>query len=343
MRLQYLFFTVYCRLYWPYLASLQFALIYHSVHFPLSLILSNTNDHFNHVHIPLYSTYIMLSTISTNACEIDAFITLLHALNPFIDELLQQPEFHCFTSLPTELRCRVYSYYFQGDKKSIACENWIKDDNKPYIIVRRPTRRKSNPFLPNLCFISRTLRAEVTSVLLRALMFMVEDCSQAKFFVQKMDTCLTIPLKENVLDLILMEESAYTLRSLDHMQTCSLEPNHMNGMLMARCSNVRRLGLHFVEFDEADHTSELTTHRRLSLKVPFEKSHLSAVLDMVMLQRVVVYGEYFGTQDLNGAEVKLRGIFELAQNIKDGLEESERDTTVVVALDCQAWSGVAVL
>jgi hypothetical protein len=45
-----------------------------------------------------------------------------------------------------------------------------------------------------------------------------------------------------------------------------------------------------------------------SLKVPFEEPHLSAVLDMVMLQRVVVYGEYFGTQDFNGAKVKLRGV-----------------------------------
>jgi hypothetical protein len=264
MRLQYPFFTVCCRLYLPDLASLQFALIYHSVHFPLSLILPNTNDHFNHVHIPLYSTYIMLSTISTNACEIDAFATLLHALDPFIDELLRQPEFYCFTILLTELRCRVYNYYFQGDKKSIACENWIKDDIQPYIIVRLPTRRKSYPFLPNLCFISQTLRAEVTAVLLRALMLLVKDCSQAEFFVQKMDTCLTIPLTENVLELMLMEESDYTLRSLDHMQTCSLESNHMNDMLMARCSNVRRLSLHFVELDEADHTSELTTHRRLA-------------------------------------------------------------------------------
>ncbi|KAI4643617.1 hypothetical protein J4E93_006628 [Alternaria ventricosa] len=98
----------------------------------------------------------------------DGFKELLTAINPYVDELLHQPAFHLFMTLPAELRCMVYEQYFLDETHSIACQNWphlrFSKDYEWSIRVKR----KHSPFLPPLCLTTTNGHATVS---VRALSF----------------------------------------------------------------------------------------------------------------------------------------------------------------------------
>lgn len=86
----------------------------------------------------------------------DVFDELLHALNPYIDELTWEPTFHQFEDLPIELRYKVYEQYFLDHDKTLSCTEatWQLSGQRYIFKLIHMTRspRKSVPFLPTLFF-----------------------------------------------------------------------------------------------------------------------------------------------------------------------------------------------
>ena len=105
----------------------------------------------------------------------DYFDTLLEVLNPFVDELLHQPEFHRFLDLPIELRCTVYEQYFLDNKQSIACKGWPTLQISRSFVRAYAKKKTTTAFLPNICFISKTLQPELLSCLLEQIHLIFED------------------------------------------------------------------------------------------------------------------------------------------------------------------------
>ncbi|KAF2033565.1 hypothetical protein EK21DRAFT_86066 [Setomelanomma holmii] len=68
--------------------------------------------------------------------------------------------FHTFSGLPLELRYKLYERYFSADEETIAGRSW------PLIPVElrasdwRSPRTRLSRLLPDLCFVSKTLRTE---------------------------------------------------------------------------------------------------------------------------------------------------------------------------------------
>lgn len=92
----------------------------------------------------------------------------LQDLNPYIDELLQQPEFRRFLDLPVELRYEVYEQCFLDDTGTIGCHSW------PALSltkggVDRIRKRKTAPFLPKIGLLSRDTHCEVIDCLMRSM------------------------------------------------------------------------------------------------------------------------------------------------------------------------------
>jgi len=105
----------------------------------------------------------------------DYFDTLLEVLNPFVDELLHQPEFHCFLDLPIELRCTVYEQYFVDNKHSIACKGWPTLQISRSFVRAYRAEKTTKAFLPNICFVGENLQDELLSCLLEQIHVEFED------------------------------------------------------------------------------------------------------------------------------------------------------------------------
>ncbi|KAI4943933.1 hypothetical protein J4E91_009080 [Alternaria rosae] len=107
----------------------------------------------------------------------DGFEELLATLNPYVEELLYQPTFHLFMTLPAELRYLIYEQYFLDEKHSIACQNW------PYLRFTQDyeqsirLKRNHAPFLPSICLTSKSLQSELLLCLLEAAHFEFDDCT----------------------------------------------------------------------------------------------------------------------------------------------------------------------
>ncbi|KAH7088510.1 hypothetical protein FB567DRAFT_548534 [Paraphoma chrysanthemicola] len=104
-----------------------------------------------------------------------AFLELLHDLNPLVDELLIQPEFHRILDLPTELRLDVYEQYFLDNTQSVTCRTWPAL-RVSWALLKATDRKKTIPsFLPNLCLVSKALQEELLSCLLMPIDFHLDD------------------------------------------------------------------------------------------------------------------------------------------------------------------------
>ncbi|KAI4711732.1 hypothetical protein J4E89_003174 [Alternaria sp. Ai002NY15] len=128
----------------------------------------------------------------TNCLDVDnaqdGFEELLIAFNPYVEELLHQPAFHLFMTLPAELRCMVYEQYFLDEKQSIACQDWphlrFSEDHEQSIRLKR----KHSPFLPSLCLTSKSLRSDLLSCLLEAARFEFDDCTALSRIMVSLET-----------------------------------------------------------------------------------------------------------------------------------------------------------
>jgi hypothetical protein len=272
------------------------------------------------------------------ATQADAFGALLRALKLFIDDLqlLLQPEFHRFMDLPAELRLQVYNHYCINDTKSLACHKWVSADKLPTMTFHSVSHgpyssRTSVPFLPDLCLVNQTIRAEAMIFILRTLEYGIGilDRTRAAFFHLKLGTCPTIPLGENVLRLDMSCE-----QGIDH------------STLMARCPNIQVLGLRF--------SPQLGDNNFvLNFNVQF-------VLGMKKLQQVNVGGQelaldnQFNTEPSSiigtnaeevyqSAKTRLSAITNIAHRLKNGVDSSHRKVRVQTTLSILSWSGEAFL
>ncbi|KAF2133232.1 hypothetical protein P153DRAFT_428261 [Dothidotthia symphoricarpi CBS 119687] len=127
------------------------------------------------------------TTTCANQVMSDPFCSLLQALELHVDDLVRKPEFHVFMKLPLELRYQIYEEYFLADTKSVSCRSW------PHLTIDHDQQFRlhhlmdSAPFLPNLCLVSRALRAEVTSFLVRSTTFDMAKLPAMKTFFKTLD------------------------------------------------------------------------------------------------------------------------------------------------------------
>jgi hypothetical protein len=109
-------------------------------------------------------------------CAEDDFLALLVAVCPYVDELVHQPTFHLFMDLPIEIRCLVYDQYLLDETKSVACRQWPYPEFTRTDMALIQHKRDTSPFLPNLCFTSKTLRTEILPYVLGIAHFKIDDC-----------------------------------------------------------------------------------------------------------------------------------------------------------------------
>jgi hypothetical protein len=76
----------------------------------------------------------------------------------------QEPAFHQFLDLPAELRYQVYKEYFHEEEKAAASLFWRNSYCRPEVTTRKGEDKRS--FLPDICFVSQSLRSESLSVLM---------------------------------------------------------------------------------------------------------------------------------------------------------------------------------
>jgi hypothetical protein len=76
----------------------------------------------------------------------------------------QEPAFHQFLDLPEELRYQVYEEYFHEEEKAAASLFWCNSWCRPEVTTRKGEDKRS--FLPDICFVSQSLRSESLSVLM---------------------------------------------------------------------------------------------------------------------------------------------------------------------------------
>jgi hypothetical protein len=76
----------------------------------------------------------------------------------------QEPAFHQFLDLPAELRYQVYEDYFHEEEKAAASLFWRNSCCRPKVTTRKGEDKWS--FLPDICFVSLSLRSESLSVLM---------------------------------------------------------------------------------------------------------------------------------------------------------------------------------
>jgi hypothetical protein len=276
---------------------------------------------------------------TTSACELDAFAALLHAINPFVDDLLRQPEFHRFMDLPIELRYFVYEHYFEEDTKSLACAERTSHIDMHCIDVEPPNHRISAPFLPSLCLVSRAIRVEVTSLLLRAVEFQVRSCSSAHYFLRKIDRCPSIPLRENILGLALWVKDSYSIsRALSELPKSYMEIDHAYSLLLKRFTNVQNLEINFhARFSVADYFTRPAACEMLILY------NLETFLRTGMLQRLRINYTDSRSRNVNGAKIWLQKVAGFARKVKDGLEGLGSDVKVEVGLRSRYWSNYCAL
>jgi hypothetical protein len=259
------------------------------------------------------------------ATQADAFGALLRALKLFIDDLqlLLQPEFHRFMDLPAELRLQVYNHYCINDTKSLACHKWVSADKLPTMTFHSVSHGPyssitSVPFLPDLCLVNQTIRAEAMIFNLRTLEYGIGilDRTRAAFFHLKLGTCSTIPLGENVLRLDLSYE-----QGIDY------------STLMARCHNIQVLDLRL------DFERKLNVQSVLDLK-NLQQVNVSGV-GMPSADMVKTKGGYTFTsseEDIRAAKAELTAGTEVARQIKNGFESSHRKVQVQTTLTISCWS-----
>ena len=83
----------------------------------------------------------MDSTSNKLSLPTDAFGELLRTLNPYLDDVFRQSEFHCFLDLPLELHYKVYEKYVIEENKALVCQKW----NGVEDVVQSPASQSENP------------------------------------------------------------------------------------------------------------------------------------------------------------------------------------------------------
>jgi hypothetical protein len=274
----------------------------------------------------------------------DAFIELMRALNPFTDDLVRQPKFHRFMDLPVEIRLLVYEEYFSNDTKSLTCEEWMSSnkENPPVkISTWNPRLRFSAPFLPSLCIVSHTLRDEVIPLLLNTLRFRVYSDGDIKHFLRKMDLCPSLPIPQNIWKLSFIGVSGVDLlvrrkAQRDLVREAALESNRTRCQLIARCPNLRKLGLKFrAPLERMTGTLPYFRYRSVPIDEFLEGFDLWSILRLGNLQRLRITGiaRMMGREVTgNHGHTTLQGVADLAQKIKDGFNEKKQNVAVHVCL-----------
>jgi hypothetical protein len=110
------------------------------------------------------------------------FMMLLRHLNPLIDQLLIQPEFHRFLDLPLELRYNVYEQYFLDNMKSNCTAHWPALHVAKLFGSRRMGETYRPSILPNLCMVNKVLRQELMACLLDPMGINFQDAAALASF-----------------------------------------------------------------------------------------------------------------------------------------------------------------
>jgi hypothetical protein len=133
-------------------------------------------------------------------CEMqeNPFMVLLRHLNPLIDELLIQPEFHRFLDLPLELRYNVYEQYFLDNTKSNFTTHWPKLDVMQPFCGGHISENHRLSILPSLCVVNKVLRQKLITCLLDPMELNFEDTAALASFN---DVCLACKFDPSILSL----------------------------------------------------------------------------------------------------------------------------------------------
>jgi hypothetical protein len=129
-----------------------------------------------------HSSTIMDSTSNKLSLLTDAFGELLRTLNPYLDDLFRQSEFHCFLNIPLELRYKVYEEYVLEENKALACQKWNGVENWPSNLRRR---NHKIPFLSPLCRTSHALSSEVLAFIMNSTTFDVSGSYREAGYINR--------------------------------------------------------------------------------------------------------------------------------------------------------------
>lgn len=130
----------------------------------------------------------------------NAFTDLLRAINPFLDASHENPSFHNFFSLPSELRCLVYEAYFRfqsnqhGETRSFAmkrsCAWWIIPSwadmhfDTHWEPKELPGRKSSMPFFPAICLVNKRIGSEAAVCMLSTAKITMHSFTARRIFTR---------------------------------------------------------------------------------------------------------------------------------------------------------------
>ncbi|KAI4618036.1 uncharacterized protein J4E87_008045 [Alternaria ethzedia] len=274
---------------------------------------------------------------ATNLLDVDnaqdGFGELLIAFNSYVEELLHQPAFHLFMTLPAEIRCMVYKQYFLDEKHSIACQNWpnlrFSEDYEQSIRLKR----KHSPFLPSLCLTSKSLRSELLSCLLEAAQFKFDDCTAlSRIMVSLEARSLHLHVRKaktrNVngqRGIVFLEDEPG--RSEEDARELAQRCNKVNSSTIKRFSRLRELNVTLYSPLLCTPGSGNTTFsiRPISFDMFLHDFQLQAILGLEELQKLTI-------TKISGAA----GTYDTRKQIKlnnDGLVEDDKSSNITAVLD----------
>lgn len=293
--------------------------------------------------------------LDTDSCagsgeQNEFFVAFLHDLNPYVDELLQQPTFHRFLDLPAELRCHVYEQYFLDNKHSVACGSW------PDLKLSNATRQASakrqtvEAFLPKLCFTSKLLQDEATSCILESMRVELESMIHLFSLVLMTKNFKWIRIADRIRHVTILDMNLLRCLSVcsdegaDNYVEAAAKHNHRACTLLRQIPGLRQLNIVFhtplLALPDVPNQPQLHLLQAQSIEKYLEGFDTQSVLGLLELQSLTIGGtsgsanssshsffKNFPVKD-DGKREHLQAISDLAQRMKDNFDDQGRKVVV---------------